>query len=168
MELMTAHLSWRGEHSYHRKHVGHCRTKKFSRWDAFTDGSCFVSKSKRFSMVFSCCKWNVCTRTWEGFHSLTWSPFISKSRNCGFVAVKTFRGPIHFFSDCTIAVKGFLILYKGNRLFKLQPGILGQFYLWQEIANFCKERVSVVHISKLAAHGHNPHQDPYLIAGYCG
>jgi hypothetical protein len=50
----------------------------------------------------------------------------------------------------------------------LQPGILGQFYLWQEIANFCKERVSVVHISKLAAHGHNPHQDPYLIAGYCG
>ena len=84
------------------------------------------------------------------------------------LAVKTFRGPIHFFSDCTIAVKGFLILYKGNRLFKLQPSILGQFYLWQEIANFCKERVSVVHISKLAAHGRNPHQDPYLTAGYCG
>ena len=49
------------------------------------------------------------------------------------LAVKTFRGPIHFFSDCTIAVKGFLILYKGNRLFKLQPAMFGQF--WPVVRN---------------------------------
>ena len=145
--------------------VGHL--KKFSRWDVFTDGSCFVSKSKRFSRAAS--------GMYAPGHVKVSIPLPGLDHSSQraeiaalLLAVKTFRGPIHFFSDCTIAVKGFLILYKGNRLFKLQPAILGQFYWWQEIANFRKERVSVVHISKLAAHDRNPHQDPYFTAGYCG
>ena len=131
--------------------------------DVFIDGSCYRTKSKRF------------TSAAVGVHSPVRGTFAFPLRGPDHssqraelwalaVALKMFSGNLCVFSDCSNVVQGFHILQSSQFDISLLHS-WDNFDLWTEIRESALARPGTVKLFKVAAHGRSQSQSVYLTSG---
>ena len=131
--------------------------------DVFIDGSCYRSYSKRFSQSAAAVYIpGICSFATElpGLDHSSQRSEISALN----LALKMFQGNLQIYTDCSSVVKGFRLLQTDHFNCCSLHG-WDNLDLWQDVCRSARQRQGSVSVLKVAAHGRDRSQNPYLTHG---